>query len=176
MATANISATDALEAARHSGVHIRLDGDDLVLEAPSAPPPAVLDALSRHKVSIIALLAPANNSPTAQDWLDFFDKRAAFFECNVGLSRHLAQVEAFKACVARWLNQNPVTSPAGRCIVCGGSDQPDDAVIPYGTTPPGAAWLHGQCWPLWSRERINQAAAALARFGIKSPTASDHGE
>ena len=41
-----MSAAEALKAARAAGIELALDGDDLVLEAASAPPAAVLDALS----------------------------------------------------------------------------------------------------------------------------------
>ena len=53
-----MSAAEALKAARAAGIELGLDGDDLVLEAASAPPAAVLDALSRHKAEIVALLRP----------------------------------------------------------------------------------------------------------------------
>jgi hypothetical protein len=51
-----MSAVEALKAARAAGVELALDGDDLALKAASAPPAAVLDALSRHKAQIVALL------------------------------------------------------------------------------------------------------------------------
>ena len=46
-----MSAIQALGAARAFGIHLQLDGDDLLLEASEPPPDAVLDALSRHKTS-----------------------------------------------------------------------------------------------------------------------------
>jgi hypothetical protein len=49
-----MSAAEALKAARAAGVHLGIDGDDLVLEASTQPPAAVLDALSRHKAEIVA--------------------------------------------------------------------------------------------------------------------------
>jgi hypothetical protein len=52
--------------ARAAGVHLGIDGDDLVLEAASAPPTAVLDALSRHKAEIMALLRPAEDGGRAR--------------------------------------------------------------------------------------------------------------
>jgi hypothetical protein len=57
-----MSAVEALKAARVAGVGIALDGSDLMLQASAPPPAAVLDALSRHKGDIIALLrmAPLN--------------------------------------------------------------------------------------------------------------------
>ena len=55
-----MTAPEALRAAWSAGVKIGLDGDDLVLEASAPPPAAVLDALSRHKSGVVALLRPAN--------------------------------------------------------------------------------------------------------------------
>jgi hypothetical protein len=57
-----MSAVEALKAARAAGVELALDGDDLALKAASAPPAAVLDALSRHKAEIMVLLRPAEDA------------------------------------------------------------------------------------------------------------------
>jgi hypothetical protein len=51
-----MSASAAVEAARAAGIRLATDGDDLVLEAEAAPPSGVLDLLSRHKASVVALL------------------------------------------------------------------------------------------------------------------------
>jgi hypothetical protein len=47
-----MSATEALRAAHAAGVRITVDGDDLLLTAPSEPPATVLDLLSQHKPAI----------------------------------------------------------------------------------------------------------------------------
>lgn len=161
-----MSAAEALKAARAAGIHVEIDGNDLVLEAPTAPAPAILDQLSRHKVSIVAHLKSVTNGGAAADWRTLFEERARFAQHDRGLRRDLAEAEAFKACIATCLNKNPVTSPAGLCIVCGRSDHPNDVVLPYGTTPPGAAWLHATCWPTWLKGRHDQAAVTLAAMGI----------
>jgi hypothetical protein len=49
-----MSAVEALKAARAAGVELALDGDDLALKAASAPPAAVLEALSWHKAESFA--------------------------------------------------------------------------------------------------------------------------
>jgi DNA polymerase-1 len=59
-----MSAAEALQAARAAGIRIEIDGSDLVLEAPDEPPRAVIDALSRHKADIIALLRPTQDGQT----------------------------------------------------------------------------------------------------------------
>lgn len=46
-----MSAAEALRAARAAGISIAIDGDDLVLEAPAQPPPAVLGLLARNKAT-----------------------------------------------------------------------------------------------------------------------------
>jgi hypothetical protein len=147
-----MNASEALNAVRVAGVNIKVEGDDLVLEAAAPPPSAVLDALLYHKVSILALLRSVTISRSAEDWRALFEERTKVFQRD-GLRRDLAAAKALEACIATWLNKNPVTSPAGRCIVCGRGDRPNDVVLPYGTTPPGAAWLHATCWPTWSWER-----------------------
>jgi hypothetical protein len=46
-----MKAVDALEAARAADIVLALDGEDLVLEAASTPPAAVLEALSQQKAT-----------------------------------------------------------------------------------------------------------------------------
>jgi hypothetical protein len=69
-----MSAVEALKAARAAGVELALDGDDLALKAASAPPAAVLDALSRHMAEIWVLLRPAEDGWSAEDWQVFFEE------------------------------------------------------------------------------------------------------
>jgi hypothetical protein len=51
-----VSAALALRAARDAGVILRVDGDDLILEAYGPPPAALLDLFSRNKAEVLALL------------------------------------------------------------------------------------------------------------------------
>ena len=44
-----MSAAAALRAAWGAGVRIRVDGDELVLDADSQPPASIIEDLSRHK-------------------------------------------------------------------------------------------------------------------------------
>jgi hypothetical protein len=60
-------ALEALKAARAAGVDIALDGEDLVLQAPAPPQAFVLDALSRNKAEIVALLRAENDGGTGGD-------------------------------------------------------------------------------------------------------------
>ena len=82
----DMSAFHALDAARATGIEVRLDGKDLVLSGASVPPTDVLDMLRRHKRSIVGLLQPAQLWD-AVDWRAFFDERAAVAEFDRGLPR-----------------------------------------------------------------------------------------
>ena len=157
-----MNAVLALNAARAAGIELALDGDDLVLRAASAPPAAMLDALSRHKADIVALLRPGHDGWSGEDWLAFFDERAGIAEFDGGLPRASAEARAFECCVVEWLNHNPVRSPPGRCVGCGGSEDAIDKLLPYGTEPTGPAWLHSHCWEAWHAKRKAMAVAALS--------------
>jgi hypothetical protein len=166
-----MSAADALRAARAAGIQLGIDGDDLMLEASTSPPPAVIDLLSRHKAAIVALLRPAEDGWSAEDWQVFFDERAGIVEFDGGLPRPDAEAQAFACCVVEWLNHNPERSPAGRCLDCGGGrDHAHDPLLPCGVEPTGHAWLHSCCWHPWYEARKAKAVAALAAMGITAPT------
>jgi hypothetical protein len=142
-----VSAADALKAARAAGVDLRLDGDDLVLEASAPPPLATLDLVSRHKPGIVALLRPGGDGWSPEDWQVFFDEPAGIAEFDGGLPRPEAEARAFECCIVEWLNRNFVRSPPACCLACGGGDHPHDALLPHGFEPTGHVWLHSGCWP-----------------------------
>ena len=54
-----MSASEAIKAARDAGIEVGIDGDNLVLKAPAAPPATILNPLSRHKAEVVAVLAAA---------------------------------------------------------------------------------------------------------------------
>ena len=71
-----MSAAHTLKSARAVGIRVRIDGDDLELEAAAPPPPEMLDLLSLHKADLLKLLRPANDGWSPEDWQVFFDERA----------------------------------------------------------------------------------------------------
>ena len=97
-----MSSAEALKAARATGVKLWIEGDGLVLEAATAPPSNVLDLLTRHKAGIMALLRPANDGWSGEDWLAFIDERTGTVLCRLypqdktqnasGLRRSLAPI------------------------------------------------------------------------------------
>ena len=164
-----MSAMDALQAARAVGVDVVLNGDDLALQASSPPADAVLEALSRNKAGIVALLRPGDDGWNAEDWQVYFDERAGIAEFDGGLSRGQAEAQAFACCVTEWMNQNPQTSSPDRCLACGGNDSTNDPLLPFGADPHGHAWLHSRCWDEWFNSRKSEAASELVAIGIAKP-------
>jgi hypothetical protein len=63
-----MTADHALWSARAFGIRVRIDGDDLELEAPIQPPQEVLELLSLHKADILRLLCPTNDGWSPEDW------------------------------------------------------------------------------------------------------------
>jgi hypothetical protein len=164
-----MSAVEALKAARAAGVELALDGDGLALKAASAPPAAVLDALSRHKAEIMVLLRPAEDGWSAEDWQVFFEERAGIVEFDGGLPRAEAEAQAFACCVVEWLKRNSERSPAGRGLRCGYREHAHDPLLPYGTEPYGHVWLHSRWWPAWYAARQAKAVFTLTAMGISLP-------
>src|SRR4029077_8749435 len=119
-----MSATKVLEAARAASVIVGINDNDLMLRAPARPASAVLDALSRYKAEIVALIRLKPLRWSADDWRAFFDERAGVIEFDGGLPRAEAEVQALACCVVEWLNQNPARSPPSRCLGCGSGSWP----------------------------------------------------
>ena len=160
-----MSAAAVLRAARAAGVELAIDGNDLLLDAATVPPASVVDALRLHKAEVVAMLRPGRDGWSAEDWLLFFEERAAIAEFDGRLSRTEAHAQALACCIVEWLNRNPTPSAPGRCVWCGQAES-RDAVLPYGTEPGTHIWLHAECWPAWQEVRRSQATKALMRMGV----------
>jgi hypothetical protein len=176
MESAAVNAAEALKAARSAGIRLGIDGDDLTLEAPTAPHPIVLDQLARHKAGVMALLRSAGGGWSGEDWLAFFDERAGIGEFDGGLSRDQAEARAFAACVAEWLNRHPAPSVPRHCAWCHKAESFDSVVLPFGTEPGTHTWLHSNCWQAWHAARRTEAIAVLAAIGINQPRTTDDRE
>ena len=116
-----MSAPEALTVAHAARIKIRIDGDDLALEASAPPPGEALNLLARHKAAIATQIRPGNDEWSSEDWREFFDKRAGIAKLNGALPLDQAEALAFSWCVNEWLHRNPVRSPVGRCALCGQS-------------------------------------------------------
>ena len=141
-----MSAIAALEAARAAGVRLKVEGDDLVLEALAAPPSAVLDLLSRNKAGIATILRPGLGGRPRTGTLSSPSERVSL-SLMVRCRAPQAEERAFTCCVVEWLNRSAVSSMPGRCIGCGGTHNAHDPLLPYGVETTGHVWLHARCWP-----------------------------
>ena len=151
-----MSAIAALEAARAAGVRLKVEGDDLVLEASAAPPSAVLDLLSRYKPGIATILRPGLGGWSTEDWHAFFAERAGIAEFDGALPRPQAEELAFTCCVVEWLNRSAVSSMPGRCIGCGGIQNAHDPLLPFARCKTD---------PLWPKPVLGGGTAARERSG-----------
>ena len=174
-----MSALPTIRAARAAGLTFHVEGDHLIIEAPSAPSPDLLDAVSRHKAEILKFLRHDTASWTEEDWRTHFHERAGIAEYDGGLGRRQAEELAFEQCVAEWLMRHSVRSDPGACLRCGRMEDERGIVLPFGIKASGHAWLHFDCWPSWISQRRADAVAALATMGIQHPavarTSSDAG-
>ncbi len=161
-----MSAVEIFRMAQENGVHIGIEGADLILDAEREPAPQVLETIRRHKASIVALLTEEEGNWTAEDWRAFYEERAGIAEFDGGQTRAEAEARAFEHCVTEWLNQHPEPSDPGHCAGCGTAETSGARVVPYGSNPVGHAWLHPGCWDAWSQARHRTAASALMVVGI----------
>jgi hypothetical protein len=78
-----MSAIAALEAARAAGVRLKVEGDDLVLEACEEPPSSLLELVSLNKVGIVTMLRPGCDGWSAErlSWLN------SPFSADIALTR-----------------------------------------------------------------------------------------
>lgn len=125
-----MSAADALAAARTAGLELHVDGQDLVLNAPTQPPQSILDLLAQHKAGVIAILRAQAAGWHADEWRAFFDERAAIAEFDGGLSRQDAEALAHSSCVTEWLDRHPVRSSPDQCLWCGQAEGSHGPLVP----------------------------------------------
>src|SRR5262249_42004819 len=137
-----MSAARALKAARAVGIHLEVDGNDLVLEASAPPPTAILEVLSQHKAEIVAVLRPGRDGWSAEDWRSFFEERAAITEFDGGLSRTEAEAKALACCIVEWLNPNPIPAAPGRCAWGGPAENRGAVFLAFGTGTCTHIWPH----------------------------------
>jgi hypothetical protein len=90
-----MSAIAALCSASANGIYVALEGADLILDAALPPPQDVVDALKCNKAEIVALLQTERSCWSPEDWLAFFDERAAIAEFDGSLPRKEAERMAY---------------------------------------------------------------------------------
>ena len=115
-----------------------------------------------------AILPTVSTPQRPEDWLDYYEERAAIAEFDGGLSRPEAEAQTWECCLSSWLNTNPSPETSdGVCAKCGGPLGDHDS-IPIARPDGGATWLHESCHEMWMEERRRQAETALCEMGIVS--------
>ncbi len=164
-----MSAVEILQMARENGVHIGIEGADLILDAEREPTSRVLAAIRRHKEDIIDLLTAADGDRTAEGWRVFYEEHATKAEFDGGQTREEAAARAFECCIVEWLNRHPEHFDPGRCAWCAAAETSGARIVPYGANRSGHVWLHPACWQSWHDDRRQSAISALAAFNIDKP-------
>ena len=163
-----MSVAETIRAAEASGIRLRAEGTDLVLDADLEPPVDVVNAIRRHKAEIIELLAPPGDEWTTEDWRAFFDERAGIAEFDGGQLQADSEALAFECCLVEWLNRHPQRSDPGSCAWCEKPDRDGHAIVPFGAESRGHTWLHPECWNDWHQDRQEWAQRALAAMGLEA--------
>jgi hypothetical protein len=164
-----MSAAEALRAAHTAGIRVTVDGDDLVLEAHTPPPPSILDDLRCCKVDILALLRSPTRAWSVEDWCALFARRTAIHERKFGLDRADAERHALDDLITEWLTCHPPTcsNAAAGCVYCGGPNGDGKVLLPV-LAGGGHTWVHDRCHQHWMETRSSEAREALASLGISS--------
>ncbi len=157
---------EVIAVADEAGVRIMVDGEHLVLRAPSPAPDDVRTLIRANKPQLLAWLRPGLDGWSRADWHAFYDERAGIAEFDGGFSREKAEQQAFECCVTEWLNRNPVSSSPEQCLGCEGDRLPMAPLLPFGIPDKGVAWLHSRCWPRWHAGQEAKAVASLAVLGV----------
>ena len=158
-----MSAAETIGAARALGIRFSIEGEDLVLEAASAPPVAVLASLALEKAGIMALLKSGMVTWQADDWVTLFNERVAISEIEGGLDRLVAEINAFEDCVDRWMvNNPPLIANQHSCAMCSlGADGSSLTNIVIAGRNGTSGILHSECAPKWANQTRWQARRAL---------------
>ena len=106
-----MSAQALLREIRGYEIAIQASGDQLIVEGPAAAlSDDVVARLQAAKPDLLMLLGHQSRSHAwdAEDWLAYFDERAAIREWDGGLCRDDAEHHAFEDTATQWLRLNPV--------------------------------------------------------------------
>jgi hypothetical protein len=162
-----VTPAESLKRARAAGLRLELDGEDLVLSASAAPSESIVTALVQNKREVLALLRPGGCGWSAEDWLAFFEERAAMREHGGGLTRLEAARLALDDAVTQWLCLYPVPpgEPAQGCVHCRRYHDSTNRLLPV-LTQGGHVWVHDRCHQTWLNHRRHEAREALMRLGV----------
>lgn len=114
-----MSSTDTLNAAVAAGIRVTVEGESILLEAASAPPEELLDALRRDKIEILALLRVSSGPWATTEADEATEEPAAIMKeagTNPVTAEHLAELarEFYSHFFAKAKRIGCCFAPAGR--------------------------------------------------------------
>jgi len=118
-----MSAAEVLEAARDAGIHIEVDGADLVWRSSGPPPSDILDLLRAHKAEIIAeitmaSIASQDADDAVVDWRNWYEQQAVIRQFDRRYTRDEAERLAQSEVEDRWHRANGERVPRDLCAGC----------------------------------------------------------
>jgi hypothetical protein len=108
---------------------------------------------------------PISATWTAEDWRVYYLERAAIREYDGGLTRAEADRRAWRETANRWWHEHGSRSAPNICCGCGKPVSGADAI----PLPHDQRVHNADCMSQFGRRWLNEAAEALAKFGIPTP-------
>lgn len=157
-----ISATSAIRSELRTGIPqnkpIGTNGTNGTEQKHEIPPLVNLTPLAK----VAAKSGPPPANLDRQDWIDFYQERAAILEHDGGLSREKAERLAHEAAVVGVENAMSTDHPQNHCSACGTPMSPS-AGLPLADH---AVVCDGKCHDAHRRQQRERAEQKLSEWGI----------
>jgi hypothetical protein len=112
------------------------------VKAAAALPPDVVEELKRYKAEILRLLHRESGAWPGEDWQAYFDERAGILDTTEATRVRKRRPWPWRPASPSGSTSIPVCSDPCWCFVCGRPDELGEALVPFGASSNGAAWLH----------------------------------
>ena len=159
---------DALKAARAAGVRVRIDGDDLVLEAPRATAGRGARSPFSSQGRDLGAAPPGQRRLVGRGLAGLLRRAGRHRRVRWRVAAGRGRGTRLRLLRDRMAEPQSRASLPGRCLGCGGGEQPDDPLLPFGTETQRPCLAASRCWPAWCQAREAEAIAALTSMGIRA--------
>jgi hypothetical protein len=140
-------------------------------------PQEVMSGVRRSVASVATVAGPTRENATfpedgewaPEDWLSYFDERAAVAEFDNGLSRQKAEAAAYESCVLEWLDRHFTVQALDPCPAGSEAEDGGNTSLPTGKDETGIYAEHYRHRSLMAAALLDQAMAALSMLGIEAP-------
>ena len=156
---------------QEAGASLSVNGDKLRVATTATLPDELIAELREAKPALLKHLTAWD----AEDWTAFIEERIAIAIHDGGLDEAAARRQAYDCAIVERLFQHP--PPPGGPESCAHCRQPlgraGEDGVPFLAGDNGHTWLHHGCWDSWMAQQREQAALALAGFGIEKEKDDD---